>query len=296
MLVVIPIFNQIGTSQLMKSFSNEGEWKLSWLVWEYGLETKQYQACCNAMDSILLITDQPDFLILSVGIDCYLQTKQKEKAVQQIQKLVDFGYLEICDKSFEGKLSEEELQRICGNSKILEQTVSHPGLRHELVNMLIADQYLRGFGIINQLAKDGYEVYSEYLANHNQHELDSVNRILLKEIFKEFGFPTKKMVGKWGLISIQLIIQHADDDIEFQKKYVAEILKLVKNGEIEGQAYAYLIDRIKTNENEHQIYGTQYIQNYETGEVELKPTIKLEEVNKRRMEMGMMPIEKYLEN
>ena len=63
---------------------------------------------------------------------------------------------------------------------------------------------------------------------------------------------------------------------------------------MDGQSYAYLYDRIKINAGEKQLYGTQF-KNVDSVNrtVELADTEDLENVDRRRMEVGMMPIEMY---
>ena len=124
--------------------------------------------------------------------------------------------------------------------------------------------------------------------------VDEKNRNRLKEIIAEFGFPGKKMVGKEAMQGIFLIIQHSDGDKEWQKSQLKNIEEAVKNGDMDGQSYAYLYDRIKLNGGEKQLYGTQFVKVDPINKiVELADTEHPENLDKRRMEVGMMPIEMY---
>ena len=125
-------------------------------------------------------------------------------------------------------------------------------------------------------------------------ELDSINRRRLKKIFTEYGFPDKDMVGDLGLMSVKMVLQHADNDVAFQKQYLPKIKELYENGHIIGQNYAYLQDRILVNEGKPQIYGTQVIPEEIKPHINYQPMEKPEEVNSRRMKLGMMSIERYL--
>lgn len=58
--------------------------------------------------------------------------------------------------------------------------------------------------------------------------------------------------------------------------------------------YAYLIDRVKINSDEPQLYGTQLEINMDSTSYEPKPTIDLQNLNKRRTEMELVPIEEYI--
>jgi hypothetical protein len=74
------------------------------------------------------------------------------------------------------------------------------------------------------------------------------------------------------------------------------IEKAVKKGDMDGQSYAYLYDRIQINSGERQLYGTQFAKVDSSNKtVELAETEDLENLDRRRMEVGMMPIEMYKE-
>lgn len=80
------------------------------------------------------------------------------------------------------------------------------------------------------------------------------------------------------------------------KNQLTNIKAAVKNGDMDGQSYAYLFDRIKVNNGEKQFYGTQFAKVDPLNRtVELAETEDIENLDKRRMEIGMMPIEMYKE-
>lgn len=65
---------------------------------------------------------------------------------------------------------------------------------------------------------------------------------------------------------------------------------------MDGQSYAYLYDRIKMNSGEKQLYGTQFSDvDPENGTVTLAETEDMDNLDHRRMGIGMMPIEMYNE-
>ncbi|CAN5628348.1 hypothetical protein BH23BAC1_BH23BAC1_31010 [soil metagenome] len=91
-----------------------------------------------------------------------------------------------------------------------------------------------------------------------------------------------------------LIIQHSDNDKDWQKLQLKNIEQAVKNGDMDGQNYAYLYDRIKINNGEKQRYGTQFSNvNPDDKIVELADTEDIKNMDFRRMEIGLMPIEMY---
>ncbi len=86
--------------------------------------------------------------------------------------------------------------------------------------------------------------------------------------------------------AIWLGLQHSTKEI--RKKYFSYIEKAVKNGDLSKQQYALMKDKILMDEGKPQIYGSQI----DNGKLyKLKDPIN---VNERRKEMGMEPIEDYL--
>ena len=281
--VVLLIITLPLNGQLSKSFDNEKEWQLSY---EFFYNFENEQVCANVMDSILLLTREPDKIILQLGIECYLKTNQEEKALQVLTELINLKYISPCD--------EEEYAEILGVTCEAQDSIQFPALKEELINILIVDQYYRGFGVINFLGAKGYDVHHDSLLEYSMMELDLLNQKRLKKVFSDYGFPDKKMVGDLGLMSVKMVLQHADNDVAFQKQYLPKLKELYENGQIVGQNYAYLLDRILVNEGKPQIYGTQIIPEEIKPQINYQPMEKPEEVNLRRMKLGMMPIERYL--
>lgn len=123
---------------------------------------------------------------------------------------------------------------------------------------------------------------------------DSVNQIKLKMIIEKYGFPTLDMVGKHAMAGVFYIIQHADRDTEWQKSQLVNIEAAVKNGDLNGDKYAYLYDRIKVNSGKKQLYGTQFEKvDFEHKTTKLRPTEDMENLDKRRMQIGLNPIKFY---
>jgi len=115
---------------------------------------------------------------------------------------------------------------------------------------------------------------------------------MVKAIAAKYGFPGYDLVGKVSSNNYWLLVQHSDFDVAFQK----DVLKLMKvevdKRNASGQSYAYLVDRINLNEGKEQIYGTQVLMG-ETG-TKLKPCIDTANLDKRRLSVGLTPINEYL--
>jgi hypothetical protein len=104
------------------------------------------------------------------------------------------------------------------------------------------------------------------------------------------------MVGEIGMRTVFIIIQHSDNDIAFQRSQFKNIEDAVKKGDLEGQHFAMLYDRIKINAGQPQLYGTQFERiDVENFIAELAPVEDIGNLDKRRKELDMMPIEVYKE-
>lgn len=83
------------------------------------------------------------------------------------------------------------------------------------------------------------------------------NVLALDRIIAEHGWPGSTLVGVDGQRAAWLIAQHADDDVAFQKNCLDLVREAFTIGEVEGNALAYLTDRILDHEGSPQMYGTQ---------------------------------------
>ena len=116
---------------------------------------------------------------------------------------------------------------------------------------------------------------------------DHRNQELVISIIEKCGMPTLDEVSQKEMDAIWLGLQHTVK--KYRKKYFPLVEKAVENGDLTKEQYALMKDRIRMDEGKPQIYGSQ-IKNGKLYTLE-SPT----SVNERRKEMGMEPIEKYLE-
>jgi len=65
------------------------------------------------------------------------------------------------------------------------------------------------------------------------------------------------------------------------------------NGDMSMEYLSMTLDRIRFHKDEPQIYGTHTWINPESGEREVMPMEDEANVNKRRRELGLMPLERY---
>jgi hypothetical protein len=135
--------------------------------------------------------------------------------------------------------------------------------------------------------------------NHEQwlHYKDSVfstHQVLLKKIFDKYGFPGYDLVGKQGSNNFWLMVQHCDKTPEFQLEVLKAMKPELRKNNADSKNFAYLTDRVNLNLGKKQIYGTQVTYRLDSCQAIPKPLADSLNVNSRRKEVGLEPIEDYL--
>jgi len=120
------------------------------------------------------------------------------------------------------------------------------------------------------------------------------NRIWAETVIREHGYPGNDMVGEKASSRFWLMLQHADFDPEFQIYALSELKKQVDKNNASKRNYCYLIDRVRTNTQQPQVYGTQVSYNFSTGQALPRNLENPSEVNIRRAAMDLEPIEDYI--
>lgn len=124
----------------------------------------------------------------------------------------------------------------------------------------------------------------------------------LKENFKAFcslvdttNFPDINNVGYKGINSVSMIVLHADYYPAIQNSLGWKLMKQYKKKGYNVKQIAYIIDRSLRNLGRPQLYGT-ILSQYESGKMVLYRYDSLEELVKRRKELGFQSYEEYLKN
>lgn len=169
--------------------------------------------------------------------------KLKDKV---IYGLVNFGNVQTYHKdSYQMYL---DLRENCGITRDEEDSLKaiynsrlNVELRAMIVDMFKRDQDVRLENV-----------------NESVEKIDNENRIKINAIFKEYGFPNKKLVGS-GYSSqyrfnLETLIIHQPDSVRL--KYLPVFFDAVKKGYIDPEPYAAIYDRVQLDKNLHQYYGT----------------------------------------
>jgi hypothetical protein len=121
------------------------------------------------------------------------------------------------------------------------------------------------------------------------------NYFLAKQILSKYGYPDIHKVGNRASFNYWLIVQHMDEYKEFQKQILDSMTTRLAQNLVNKQNWAYLYDRVKINYNEMQLYGTQTMLNKDSTSYIIKPTIDTENLDKRRISIGLWPIAEYID-
>jgi len=119
-------------------------------------------------------------------------------------------------------------------------------------------------------------------------DVDQKNTQALKEIIDKVGWPFASLVGADGERAAWLLVQHADQDKDFQRKVLKLLEDAVRLRKTESSYYAYLYDRL----HRPQRYGTQG-KCVAEGRWEPDPIEDSSNVDKRRAEMGLPALAAY---
>ncbi len=124
---------------------------------------------------------------------------------------------------------------------------------------------------------------------------DSSNYFILRDIFTKYNFPNYDMVGQEGSNNFWLLVQHQDKHPTFQDSVLVKMKIEVDAQKASTGNYAYLVDRVKVNTGQKQVYGTQMELNNEQTSYVPKSVIDPDKLNERRASVGLDTIENYIE-
>ena len=126
------------------------------------------------------------------------------------------------------------------------------------------------------------------------HEVDSANLVKLKWLIATLGFPTWDRVCSYGSADAWLVAQHMHPS--FQYGYVKQMRQAVADTNADPSNLAYLEDRLRTGRGLPQLYGTQFSSTSENNRTVWQcPVADIKNVNLRREQMLMPPLEDYIE-
>lgn len=171
----------------------------------------------------------------------------------------------------------------------------------QLFNQTIADELAEMYKSDQLAAANAYppEGYKHLTQQEWQAFKDSIftsHQKRAKEIFDEYGFVGFSIAGEQGSSNFWLIVQHSDHNPVFQKEVLEKMKIEVENNNADSREYGLLVDRVMLNTGKAQVYGTQVAYDVELCRAYPRNLADSLNVNKRRAEIGLEPLQEYLNN
>lgn len=163
-----------------------------------------------------------------------------------------------------------------------EITCTFPDLRAELLEMMELDQAER---------KKMSPVGASSAQAQSLTQIDACHIAHMKRIVRDYGWPTRSLVGQDGAHAAWLLVQHADQNPVFQSRCLDLMHTELTVGEVDPKDVAYLTDRVLVNQNKPQVYGTQFHQ--VGGKSVPRPIQDPLTVDVRRAEIGLSTMADY---
>jgi hypothetical protein len=165
------------------------------------------------------------------------------------------------------------------------RTLTDPALRAELDQRFTRDQNARTAWMAKP--RDLQRKRAVLLS-------DQGNLGWLRELVAGKGFPTAAQVGEVGVNRAWLLMQHMDDDPQFQASLLPVLEQRFADAELSGDNLARFTDRILKAQGKPQRYGTQFSPEEMGGEhFGLPDEASLREVEAHRRDLGVMPLADY---
>jgi hypothetical protein len=116
---------------------------------------------------------------------------------------------------------------------------------------------------------------------------------VLEAIVRKYGYPGFKQVGETSAKNFFLLVQHADAHPAFQQQVLKMMAAEVQHKNADSRSFAYLTDRVALNSGQPQTYGSQ-VEYKADGQPTPRNLLDPANVDKRRVSIGMEPLEAYL--
>ncbi len=174
------------------------------------------------------------------------------------------------------------------NEVVAQDLRFHPELATELKKMAALDQIAAGVpqGDHRNLSQAEWIAFKEGVFKTNQKRL--------QQIFDQHGFVGVDLAGREGSRCFWLMVQHSDHVPNFQNEVLEKMKTEVDKDNADPRLYGLLVDRVKLNMGQAQVYGTQVEYNTDTCQAFPKHLADRDQVNQRRQTIGLEPIEEYL--
>lgn len=148
---------------------------------------------------------------------------------------------------------------------------------------------------LGEMAREDQAVRkAKHVSDSKMAHVDAKNYPELERIYKKYGWPAISLFGKKSAGEYWLLVQHQDSHLEFQQRVLKVMQPAADTGEASEADYAYLYDRVLTNEGKPQHWGTQTT--CKNGKSVMDPVDDPAGLEQRRNELALIPLDQYLES
>ena len=261
-------------------------------------DTKEYAASGEAYDAAFELEEGTASQYYNAACSWAL-SGESNKAIKYLHKSAGKGWTNVKHLKRDTDLSslhnmkawDEIVNRVKKNKAESEKDYDQE-LKAQLEAIFVRDQTLRQLyqDAEQKFGRDSEEMdYFWQVVNAE----DQKNKEEVKAILDEKGWVGRSLVGGKANMALFLVIQHAP--LETQEKYLPMLRASVLAGESQGNHLALMDDRVQMRNGLPQTYGSQFTWDEEAGKEVLYEIKDPEYVNQRRREVGLPPIEFYLE-
>lgn len=240
---------------------------------------------------------KPDALTAYKAAGAYALAGDNEEAILFLNTAIDSGWTEAdwlaTDPYFSGIASvlpvawEDVKKKAYASESNYTKGLRYPELRWEINQMTLKDQQLRYKRV---QAVDEEEIQK---INSEIHQADTENLIKAKRILQQYGWPKLSDIGKDGANNFWLVVQHADNDVVFQRTALQAMEKFKGTEAINPENYAFLFDRVQCNLNYKQWYGTQVVWTRNGEASGFRPILREDQADQRRKKLGLSTLRIY---
>ncbi|MFD2572878.1 DUF6624 domain-containing protein [Spirosoma soli] len=256
------------------------------------------QPCLDVYKKAFSISQKSALSTLRAAV-CAYQCGQSQQARAYLEKAISLDWWS-CEDMWKNRKGYPEfdplrvsLLAVDFQKDIDKQKIAagrNPTLERELETIYETDQRPRlKMDTVGKL--EGFKSPRVALLLEEMRQADSVNLLKIEQIIQQYGYPGKQLVGDQLSVTAWLVIQHAP--LPIQEKYLPLMQKAADKGDLSKGNIALLVDRIRLRNGLKQLYGSQ-IHTHSDGKPDGFHPIEDEiNVNKRRAEVGLEPIEDY---
>lgn len=123
---------------------------------------------------------------------------------------------------------------------------------------------------------------------HEEMEAERARTARIRALVEAHGWPGSSLVGEDGASAAWLLVQHADEDPDFQERALELMRAAADAGEADQSELAFLVDRVCVARGRPQVYGTQF-----RPDGGPQPVEDPERLDERRAAVGLEPFAAY---